>query len=95
MSAAKRISVVLPFFNARRTLARAIGSVLATPLDEVEVIAIDDGSDDGSAENLAAHSGDGRLRVVRQDSLVDLLRSLVAQVSSAKHKQRGNRPGRE
>jgi glycosyltransferase involved in cell wall biosynthesis len=66
MSATKSITVVLPFFNARRTLDQAISSVLDTPLDDLEIIAIDDGSDDGSADILAMYSGDDRLRVVRQ-----------------------------
>ena len=61
------ISVLLPFFNARETVDAAIESVLAQTYDNWELIAVDDGSVDGSADvvsRIASH--DPRVRVVQQ-----------------------------
>lgn len=45
-----RISVVIPVYNGERFLGEAIGSVLSQAERPLEVIVIDDGSTDGSAE---------------------------------------------
>lgn len=49
------VSVVVPVYNARDYVGAAIGSVLSQSIspDRVEIIAIDDGSTDGSAAVLA------------------------------------------
>ncbi len=52
MSALPLISVVLPVHNAAGTLRAAVDSLDVETVAEVEVIAVDDGSDDGSAELL-------------------------------------------
>ena len=57
MTAAGLASVVIPVFNGERYLAEAIGSVLEQTYEPVEVIVVDDGSTDGSAE--IARSFDG------------------------------------
>lgn len=60
-----RISVLLPVRNAAATLDEALGSVLGQTRDDFEVIALNDGSTDGSAERLqAAASRDARVRVI-------------------------------
>lgn len=60
-----RISVLLPVRNAAGTLDEALGSIRAQTLDDFEVVAVDDGSDDGSAQLLtAAAAGDRRVRVL-------------------------------
>jgi len=60
-----RVSVVIPVFNGAATISRAIASVLAQRFDgEVEVIVVNDGSADSTAEIL---SGFGeRIRVIDQ-----------------------------
>ena len=45
-----RISVVIPAYNAERTVGRAIDSVLAQTRAADEVIVVDDGSTDGTAD---------------------------------------------
>ena len=68
MTLTPRVSVVIPAFNAERTVARAIDSVLAQKGagDDAEIIVCDDGSTDGTAAVLDRY-GD-RLIVVRQDN---------------------------
>jgi hypothetical protein len=61
------ISVLMPVYNAGRFLAPALESVLAQTFPDFELIAIDDGSSDGSAEVLAEFAArDRRLRVFTQ-----------------------------
>jgi glycosyltransferase involved in cell wall biosynthesis len=48
------VSIVIPCWNAERYVARAIESALAQTYPSVEVIAVDDGSSDGSAAVIAA-----------------------------------------
>ncbi len=59
-----RISVVIPCYNRRHTLARALDSVYAQTSAVDEVILVDDGSADGSAE-LVARSYP-RVNILRQ-----------------------------
>jgi hypothetical protein len=59
-----RVSVILPVFNAARTVQPAIDSVLAQTLTDFEVVAVDDGSTDGSVEILRRY-GD-RIKIFEQ-----------------------------
>jgi len=57
------ISVVLPVHNRADVLPRAISSVIAQTLEDWELIIVDDGSTDGSAE-IAQSFHDKRIRVI-------------------------------
>lgn len=66
-SAAVRVSVIMPAYNAAATIGRAVTSALRQTQQDLEVIVIDDASTDataGIAERLATQ--DGRVRVKRQ-----------------------------
>ena len=47
-------SVIVPCRNVAATVETAVAGVLASPLRELEVIAVDDGSSDGTSETLRA-----------------------------------------
>lgn len=53
-----RVSVIIPCFNAATTLARAIASVRAQAIEEIEIIVVDDGSSDGTSAAAARLGGD-------------------------------------
>lgn len=60
----KRISVVIPCYNSSAYLATAIDSALAQTYADKEVIVVDDGSTDHSADVMAQYGE--RIQVVRQ-----------------------------
>lgn len=59
------VSVVLPMHNGIRHVEAALDSILAQTWPSLEVVVIDDGSTDGSAELVLARYGD-RVRMLRQ-----------------------------
>jgi glycosyltransferase involved in cell wall biosynthesis len=62
-----RFSVVVPLYNKRLYVCRAVDSVLSQSFRDFELIVIDDGSTDGSHETLADIS-DSRMRLIRQNN---------------------------
>lgn len=60
------VSVIVPVYNAEKYLADALDSVIAQDYPALDIIAIDDGSNDRSAEIL--NSGRYPLRYVRQEN---------------------------
>ena len=67
MSAAPTFSVVVPAFNATRTIRATIGSILRQSRRDLELIVVDDGSHDGTPDLVRELGrGDDRLRLVEQ-----------------------------
>jgi glycosyltransferase involved in cell wall biosynthesis len=58
-----RISVIVPVYNGERYLAEAVGSVLDQALRPLEVIVVDDGSTDATAQIMAGLSAEAPLPV--------------------------------
>lgn len=66
--AAPRVTVLMPAWNRAHLIGTAVASVLAQTMGELELIVIDDGSTDGTAERAeAAAARDPRLRLLRLD----------------------------
>lgn len=56
-STSPRVSIVIPCFNAEHDVADAISSALGQTYDNVEVIVVDDGSSDNSADVIRSFGG--------------------------------------
>src|SRR5215469_10447854 len=65
-AAGNTISVIIPLYNRRDEIGRAIASALGQSRAPDEVIVVDDASRDGSAETVAA-LGDNRIRLMRHE----------------------------
>jgi glycosyltransferase involved in cell wall biosynthesis len=65
---APRCSVIIPTYNCRAFLSFALASVRMQELDDIEIIVVDDGSDDGTQEWLNYETlGDSRLVPLQLD----------------------------
>lgn len=62
-----RVSAVVPTFNRRRYIRRALDSILAQTAPVSEVVVVDDGSTDGTADAVEAWYGKS-VRVIRQEN---------------------------
>ena len=64
------VTAIVPVYRGERTLAQALSSLLAQDIDGLEVIVIDDGSPDRSADIALKmqETADGRLTVLRQSN---------------------------
>lgn len=63
------VTVVVPAYNAEDTIDETLRSVRAQTHRNLEIIVVDDGSRDATADIAARHAADdNRLRVVRQDN---------------------------
>lgn len=64
---APAVSIVMPCFNARAHLPASVGSVLAQTFTDWELVAVNDGSQDGTLAWLQAQT-DPRIRWIHQDN---------------------------
>lgn len=64
--AAPRVTIVIPVYNRAATIGAALLSIGAGGRDDLEVIVVDDGSTDGSAEAARAAIEDGGMAGVAQ-----------------------------
>jgi glycosyltransferase involved in cell wall biosynthesis len=68
MSAGPAVSVVLPVYNAVAHIDAAIDSILRQTLTDIELIIVEDGSDDGTRERVAARAQqDARISMIALD----------------------------
>ncbi len=62
------VSIVIPVYNAAKWLPGCLDSVLAQTWQDLEVLAVDDGSSDGSLAILEDYAArDGRIRLLRRE----------------------------
>jgi glycosyltransferase involved in cell wall biosynthesis len=64
-----KLSVLLPVYNGKKFVGRAVESVLSQSYGEFEFLILDDGSDDGTP-HILSHCArqDSRIRVLRHDA---------------------------
>ncbi len=61
-----RVSVVVPAYNEARTIRVGVETLLESSWPGLEVIVVDDGSRDGTADQVQALADAGRIRLIRQ-----------------------------
>ena len=65
----KSIDVLMPIYNAERHLEVAVRSILQQTMTDFQIICVNDGSTDGSADILARLSGeDERVKIISQQN---------------------------
>jgi glycosyltransferase involved in cell wall biosynthesis len=84
MSEAPTFTIVIPAYNAASTIGPAIRSVFAQTRDDFQLVVVDDGSRDETAERIRPFEADPRLEVVRQPN-----RGLAAARNTAIGRARG------
>lgn len=64
------ISVIIPCYNAEKTIVRALQSLEKQSFQDFEAVVIDDGSQDQSVRRIQEYAGIGRLdiRLIRQEN---------------------------
>lgn len=61
-----KVSIIIPVFNTKKFLSQCIDSLKKQTLNDIEIIAVDDGSTDGSYELLMEFSkSDNRIKVLK------------------------------
>ena len=79
------VSVLLPCFDAERFVAAALDSLLDQTYGELEILAIDDASGDGTLGILEAYAArDERIRVLRNERNLGLIATLNRGVAEAR-----------
>lgn len=61
------VSVIVPIYNAEKTINRCIDSIISQDYRNIEIILIDDGSKDNSY-NICMSYGDKRIQVIHQEN---------------------------
>ena len=69
MSSSPAISVIIPTYNCDRYLSQAIDSVLNQTIEDYELVVIDDGSTDNTAQVMKQYEADKSIRQHRQQSI--------------------------
>ncbi|WP_166427305.1 glycosyltransferase family 2 protein [Nonomuraea mesophila] len=63
------LSVIVPFYNVEKYIGPCLDSIAAQTLHDLEVICVDDGSEDGGPALVRSRQArDGRIRLIRQDN---------------------------
>ncbi|MCP4298055.1 MAG: glycosyltransferase [Proteobacteria bacterium] len=81
-----QVSVILPIFNSESTLEKSLISILNQDFDSFEIIAVNDGSDDKSAEILKSFAQkSSRIKIITNESN----RGIVNALNMALHECKG------
>lgn len=64
-----KVSVIIPVYNSQKFIGSCLQRVLAQSLQEIEIVCVDDGSTDDSADIIAQTAQrDSRVKLVRQEN---------------------------
>src|SRR6266481_3840871 len=63
-----RVTVVVPAYDEERTIRIAVETLLESEYPDLEVIVVDDGSQDGTADRILDLHEQGRIRLIRQQN---------------------------
>ena len=64
-----KVSVVIAMYNAEKTIERCIDSIIAQTLTDIEILPVDDGSTDSSADIIRRYAeSDARIRLIQQEN---------------------------
>ena len=63
-----KVSVIVPIYNAEKYLKQCLDSIAAQTLEDIEIILIDDGSTDGSAEICKEYLSDPRVTYFHKEN---------------------------
>ena len=64
-----KVSIVVPVYNAEKTLKRCLDSLRKQTLKDIEIICVNDGSSDKSGEILAQYAAhDARFKIITQEN---------------------------
>ena len=71
------VSVIMPIYNSQRTIVRSLDSIINQTYQNLEIIIIDDGSNDNSVEIIEKYKiNDERIRLFQNDKNMGLAWSL-------------------
>ncbi|MDD4372210.1 MAG: glycosyltransferase family 2 protein [Anaerostipes sp.] len=64
-----KVSIIVPVYNGEKYLRECIDSILTQSLKEMEVVIVNDGSQDNSLEICKSYVGDDRIKIINQKNL--------------------------
>lgn len=86
LSLSPKWTVAVPLYNSKKTVGRALESVLRQTRQDFEIIVVDDRSTDGGLCLLPQYLADGRIRVLRNEVNAGLSATLNRALSEARGK---------
>ena len=64
-----KVSIIVPVYNIEKYLAKCLDSLINQTLEDIEIICVNDGSTDNSAEILNEYAQkDCRIKIINQDN---------------------------
>lgn len=64
-----KASVIVPVYNVERYLSKCLDSIVNQTLSDIEIICVNDGSQDGSAQILESYANrDSRIKIITQNN---------------------------
>ncbi len=61
-----KISVIVPIYNITNYVERCVDSIISQSYKNLEIVLVDDGSEDGSADKIRKYSSDTRVRIINK-----------------------------